>query len=556
MNDLDAADPNIQTAILDVLAEGVSAAVLLYDKNDRVVFASQQYAALSLLPKDLLVPGARMRDILAAQYDLELGMAGDPAARRGRSRDDCLAERVAGLWKERSEDITRPDGERWLSVVKRRLPSGYGVCVIKDISEQKKREEQWRLDIERVRVTEEVLDNLPFSLTVKDRHGTFVAVNKASCALRDLPAEDILGHKGADINPTDLEERVDPMNRQVFEDGQPMRIPERIVRSDGSTVVGIVNKYRIGKPGRYYLVTVIQDVSNMLADTGADHFLVPLVRPEELRHSDFSRGRSLTASAQAAEISLPPAKVLVVTDDPDTEQQALELLTRSGVDVSAVSSSDELALFLQLAGEVDVRIDLVVTEAAMPQDCRDVAEAHGIPVLDLPATRFGQDLASAVGAGLVKAAQDRVPSVADGWGEAPGANQEIDVLVAEDNEVNQIVFSQIIESFGYRYAVAADGEEAVRFWRERKPRLVLMDVTLPKLTGFEAATAIRVLEGGKSHVPVVGVLAQAFDRDREVCMAAGMDDVILKPISPEALEGVFRKFLAQEGEEGQSRRSA
>ena len=128
-------------------------------------------------------------------------------------------------------------------------------------------------------------------------------------------------------------------------------------------------------------------------------------------------------------------------------------------------------------------------------------------------------------------------------------DESIDVLVAEDNEVNQIVFSQIIEGLGYSYVLATDGEEAVRLWREHSPRLVLMDVTLPKLTGFEASAAIRALEDGVQAVPIIAVLPQAFDRDREACIEAGMNDVILKPISPEALDAVFQRYLLSDEDE-------
>ena len=123
------------------------------------------------------------------------------------------------------------------------------------------------------------------------------------------------------------------------------------------------------------------------------------------------------------------------------------------------------------------------------------------------------------------------------------AGLPVDILIAEDNEVNQIVFSQILEGLGYRYAIATDGEEAVRLWRECSPRLILMDITLPKLNGFEASTRIRSLETAASSIPIIGVLAQPFDRDRNECFAAGMNDVILKPISPEALEATFRAHL-------------
>jgi CheY-like chemotaxis protein len=119
-----------------------------------------------------------------------------------------------------------------------------------------------------------------------------------------------------------------------------------------------------------------------------------------------------------------------------------------------------------------------------------------------------------------------------------------EILVAEDNAINQIVFSQILEGLGYRYKIAATGEEVVRMWTEYRPELVLMDITLPGFNGFEATRLIRQLEaGGASRTPIVGVLTQALDSDREAGIVAGMDDFILKPVSPDMLQLVFHKHL-------------
>lgn len=74
-----------------------------------------------------------------------------------------------------------------------RLPSGLGISVVADISEQKKREEQWRIDLERVQLIEDILDNLPFPVLVKDRNLAYAAVNKAACTMVETSAESILG---------------------------------------------------------------------------------------------------------------------------------------------------------------------------------------------------------------------------------------------------------------------------------------------------------------------------------------------------------------------------
>lgn len=549
MNDLDTADPNIQTAILEALAEGVSAAVLLYDRNDLVVFASQQIASIMRVQPRLLVPGTRIRDLLTAMYDAGIRLVADTHNyRRALSREDWVAEQIAGLWKERSESLERPGPDRWLNIAKRRLPSGYGVCVIKDVSEQKKREEQWRLDTERVQVTEEVLDNLPFPISVKDRNSTFVAVNKANCDFLDLPADAILGHKGTDINNKVFEDRIAPINQHVYETGEPIQLPERITRPDGSTALTIVHKYRIGKPGRYYLVTVKQDVSSVVAGAGAG-----TGAEQSLQSSEWASGfvpidmtrDPVSAALHHSTAVVAGAKILIVSRFADMVTGAIDVLARAAADVSAAADADEFTLFLQLAAEADVRIDLVVIDARMPAELMQIAEAYGVAALRVAETSFGPDLPLRVAAELARPHDDVVlPSIVEQAGPSLQKDESVDVLIAEDNEVNQIVFTQIIEGLGYRYVLAVDGEEAVRLWREHSPRLVLMDVTLPKLNGFEASAAIRALEDGTDIVPIIGVLPQALDRDREACVDAGMNDVILKPISPEALDTVFRRYLA------------
>ena len=144
-----------------------------------------------------------------------------------------------------------------------------------------------------------------------------------------------------------------------------------------------------------------------------------------------------------------------------------------------------------------------------------------------------------------------VKADAESNGAAPASQPEgkVQILVAEDNPVNQIVFSQILEGLGYHYLVAADGLELVRLWEQHQPDVVLMDITLPGINGIEAAHCIRDIEKhGTRRTAIIGVLAQAYDQDRRDCDAAGMDDVILKPISPDILDAAIRNQLPQEGQ--------
>jgi CheY-like chemotaxis protein len=116
-------------------------------------------------------------------------------------------------------------------------------------------------------------------------------------------------------------------------------------------------------------------------------------------------------------------------------------------------------------------------------------------------------------------------------------NPTLDILVAEDNEVNQLVFDQILRPLDYTFRIVADGRRAVETWNIRRPKLVLMDVSMPEMNGLEATAAIREAESaqGLPRTPIIGVTAHALKGDRERCLEAGMDDYITKPISPERL---------------------
>ncbi len=121
----------------------------------------------------------------------------------------------------------------------------------------------------------------------------------------------------------------------------------------------------------------------------------------------------------------------------------------------------------------------------------------------------------------------------------------IDVLVAEDNEVNQIVFTQILEMTPFTFRIASDGREAVELYRELHPKMMLMDVSMPHLNGLDATEEIRAIEAshGLPRMPVVAVTAHAIKGDVERCLAAGMDDYLAKPVSPDRLTAIIHRWM-------------
>jgi len=119
------------------------------------------------------------------------------------------------------------------------------------------------------------------------------------------------------------------------------------------------------------------------------------------------------------------------------------------------------------------------------------------------------------------------------------------VLVAEDNIVNQRVIVRILEKWGCSVTVAGDGQAAVEAAATGEHDVILMDVQMPRMSGLEASARIRVAQqnGGRT-IPIVAMTAHAMSGDREVCLEAGMDDYISKPVAPKDLLTKLDRLLA------------
>jgi two-component system sensor histidine kinase/response regulator len=121
------------------------------------------------------------------------------------------------------------------------------------------------------------------------------------------------------------------------------------------------------------------------------------------------------------------------------------------------------------------------------------------------------------------------------------------VLLVEDNPVNQTLALRLLEKRGYAVKVAGDGAQALAAFEHEPFDLVLMDVQMPVMDGFEATAAIRARERsfGDGHVPIVAMTAHALKGDEERCLAAGMDAYISKPIRTTLLFSTIESALAR-----------
>ena len=315
-------------------------------------------------------------------------------------------------------------------------------------------------------------------------------------------------------------------------------------------------------------------------------------------------------------VDVTGARVLIVDDNAVNRSILREQMASWMFDSCAAESGAEGLKVMIAAAAYGVPVECVVLDYQMPgmtgaEMARIVRNTDGLahtPIILL--TSVDQSLANAgyrdlgIDAQLIKPARSSIlletlvatiqrhrhgatsahPPLAAGVGAGPAASQAspaqtaamdramlqppptrarprpageelgLDILVAEDNEVNQLVFTQILGETGYRFEIVGNGRKALDAFGKLGPRMILMDVSMPEMNGLEATGAIRRLEAETgAHVPIVGVTAHALKGDRERCLEAGMDDYLPKPISPRALLEKLERWL---GADMDIRRSA
>jgi CheY-like chemotaxis protein len=119
------------------------------------------------------------------------------------------------------------------------------------------------------------------------------------------------------------------------------------------------------------------------------------------------------------------------------------------------------------------------------------------------------------------------------------------VLLVEDNLVNQRVATLMLRRLGMGADVAENGRQAVEMFRQAPYTLVFMDCQMPEMDGYEAARAIRHLEGSSRRSVIIAMTAEALNGARERCTAAGMDDYICKPVKMDTLSATVRRWLPE-----------
>ena len=125
----------------------------------------------------------------------------------------------------------------------------------------------------------------------------------------------------------------------------------------------------------------------------------------------------------------------------------------------------------------------------------------------------------------------------------------MEILLVEDNLLNQKVVTFNLRKHNYNVTAVMYGREAIELVKTQKFDLILMDIMLPEMDGFEITKAIRDYEeekGVEKQIPIIALTANALDNDREKCYNAGMNEYLSKPFTSDELIGVIDKFFPRQ----------
>ncbi|HEX3872098.1 MAG TPA: response regulator, partial [Pirellulales bacterium] len=293
-------------------------------------------------------------------------------------------------------------------------------------------------------------------------------------------------------------------------------------------------------------------------------------------HFTASFGVSKMAASPLTQVLTPLRNlaVLVVDDNVTNLRILAEMLSSWQMRVTQAESGKEALETLRKARDAGHSFDLVLTDNMMPEmDGFDLAArikedptlVHATLMMLSSGDRRG-DIARCrelgVSAYLMKPVKQSellntiAAALADADHAAPRvvkahrttfgrSSRPLRLLLAEDNQVNQVLAVRLLEKRGHSVVVCSNGREAVDHVEREPYDLVLMDVQMPEMDGFEATAAIRAREEGNArHIPIVAMTAHAMKGDREQCMASGMDGYVTKPLQPLELFEVVERLGA------------
>jgi len=271
--------------------------------------------------------------------------------------------------------------------------------------------------------------------------------------------------------------------------------------------------------------------------------------------------------ADASPFSLPETfrgkEILCVDDDPTTLRRMARLLSeQGGLPVTVDNNSAAISFLAKGTSPAAAVLDFSLLDRPDGEALKARIASLEIPTVlllpigkssgDLGERRFVSTAAKPLKTQSLFRALTNVGKTQRSDPEAPPQNKEtrilahevpLDVLIVEDNPVNRKVALRFLERLGYRADTAGNGIEAIAALQSRDYDLVFMDLQMPEMDGFEATRQIRQRIPADRQPRIVALTANALQGDRELCLAAGMDDYVTKPVKIQEIAAIVAKHF-------------
>jgi PAS domain S-box-containing protein len=343
-----------------------------------------------------------------------------------------------------------------------------------------------------------------------------------------------------------------PANRQDRLFRSFSQVDASTSRRFGGTGLGLVISQRLSEMmgGRMWV-----ESTGVPGEGSTFHFTIQVARASDQNLSDPREGEDAT--------NLAGRKVLIV-DDNKTGRDILVAQTKRWAMLPTTAASGPEALDLIRRGD---HFDLALLDMQMPEmdglalagEIKNIPDSQATPLVlvssmsphmsDSESTRFAAKLLKPVKAAQLRTVLCTVvgrPTVAEGekaHDQVPSEGnidqqRPLRVLLAEDNPINQKVAVRMLAKLGHRADAVANGLEAVQALHKISYDVILMDCQMPEMDGYEATRTIRLREQEEHRKPVhiIAMTAHAMQGDRELCLAAGMDDYLAKPVRTNELQ--------------------
>jgi len=295
----------------------------------------------------------------------------------------------------------------------------------------------------------------------------------------------------------------------------------------------------------------------------------------------FEKQKELEIVSPLAPPDIRGMQMLVVDDNKTSRTILVNMLQSFGCSAEAVASGSEALQALKRAAHKEKLFDLVLLDMHMPEmngegtlraikrdpEIKDVLviiltsvgmrgdaarlEALGCAGYLLKPIRQSQlfDTIITVVSRQKRGEKENMGNIVTRHTIEERKRRAVHILLAEDNPTNQKLALTLLKRAGYSVDVVENGQMAIEALQRFSYDLILMDVQMPEMNGFEAAQAIREKEGDRKHTPIIAMTAHAMKKDRERCLEAGMDDYVSKPIDPQELFDTINRWIKSQGQE-------